>query len=168
MKLKALILVVIVAFTIADLSAQSKKKKELAGYTIDNYEVKCLGTGNDGTQVFMIYGYGKKPEKAILQAKRNAVHAVIFKGIYAGAPGCTNKPLVKSPSVEAEHQDYFNTFFAEGGAYLNYIALSGEGVRESVKIKGIYKVGIAVSVMNDQLRKELENQGIIKGLGSAF
>lgn len=168
MNTKTIFFVLLIITASLDISAQSKSKKAMAGYTIDNYEVKCLGTGKDGTQAIMVYGYGKKPEKAIIQAKRNAVHAVIFKGIYTGEPGCTKKPLVKDPSVENEYQDYFNTFFEEGGAYLNYVALSGEGARESVKIKKVYKVGIAVSIMKDQLREELERQGIIKSLGSGF
>lgn len=152
----------------APVNGQSKKKKQLAGYTIDNYEVECLGTGSDGTQILKIWGYGKKPDKAILQAKRNAVHAVIFKGIFAGQPGCTRRPLVNDANALETHKEYFDAFFDEGGKYLSFVATSGEGVKQSVKVGKQYKVAIGVSVMKEQLRKELENEGIIKGLNQGF
>ena len=166
--LNVISLCLLLAFLSSPAWSQTKRKKELAGYTIDNYEVECLGTGTDGTQILKIWGYGKKPDKAILQAKRNAVHAVIFKGIYAGKPGCTKQPLVKDPNAINEHSDYFDAFFEEGGKYLSFVAVSGDGVKESVKVGKQYKVAIAVSVMKDPLRKELENAGIIKSLNHGF
>lgn len=148
--------------------AQSKKKKELAGWTSSNYEVECMGTGMDGTQLVKVWGYGKKPDDAILQAKRNAVHAVVFKGIYAGKEGCMKKPLVTEPNAQQKHSDYFDSFFAAGGKYLQYISISGEGVQERVKVGKQYKVAIMVSVSHASLRKELEAAGIIKSLGGGF
>ncbi|MFN0048768.1 MAG: hypothetical protein ACKVOU_06570 [Cytophagales bacterium] len=152
--------------------AQTKKAKVLAGYTVDNYEVACIGVGTDGSKLIKIWGYGKKPEKAVLQAKSNALHAVIFKGITAASGGCQGiKPIASSFSVEEENQEYFNNFFAPGGAYLNYIAMAGEGGNnmDVTKVDNkTYKVGIVVSVMYDAVRSELEKAGIVKGLGSGF
>lgn len=151
------------------LSAQTRKEKKIAGYTVDNYEVECLGTGNEGTQLMKVWGYGKKPEDAVIQAKLNAVHAVIFKGIFAGAGGCMKRPLVSDPNTEEKNQDYFDTFFKPNGEYLSYIATSGEGVRESIKVdKKTYKVAISVSVQHSALRKKLEADGIVKKLGAGF
>jgi hypothetical protein len=152
--------------------AQNKKAKVLAGYTVDNYEVACIGVGTDGSKLIKIWGYGKKPEKAVLQAKSNALHAVIFKGITAASGGCQGiKPIASSFSVEEENQEYFNNFFAPGGAYLNYIAATGEG-GDNMDVTKIdsktYKVGIVVSVMYDAIRNELEKAGIVKGLNSGF
>jgi len=39
---------------------------------------------------------------------------------------------------------------------------------ESVKVGKEYKIGVVVSVSKDQLRKDLEAAGIIKGLSSGF
>ena len=149
-------------------SGQSKSKKEMAGYTIDNYELECMGTGMDGSQLIKVWGYGKKPDDAIIQAKRNAVHGVIFKGIISGKPGCFNKPLAESPSVEDKNADYFNEFFKNGGKYLNFIAISGDGMQDRIKVGKQYKVGIVVSVMHVALRKELESAGIVKRLDNGF
>ncbi|MDX2195655.1 MAG: hypothetical protein NW207_04500 [Cytophagales bacterium] len=166
-------ILIIISLTISTFAiAQNKKAKVLAGYTVDNYEVACMGVGTDGSKLIKIWGYGPKPEKAVLQAKTNAVHAIIFKGVTAATDGCQGiKPLASSMSVEQEFQEYFNTFFQPGGAYLNYIALSGEGGdnQDVTKVdKKTYKVGIIVSVMFDALRSDLEKAGIVKGLNSGF
>jgi len=146
---------------------QSKNKKKLAGYTIDNYEVECAGVGQEGTKLWKIWGYGKKPDAAILQAKRNAVHAAIFKGVYTGKCPKT-EPLITEPGVEEKNQDYFDKFFQNGGKYLDFVALSGDGMEERVKVGKQYKVAIIVSVMYSRLRKELENAGIVKSLNNGF
>ena len=164
------IVLLLAAFLMVSVSSfsQSKKKKALAGYTIDNYEMECLGTGMDGSQLIKVWGYGKKPDVAILQAKKNAVHGVIFKGIIAGKPGCMNKPLVTESGAEESHSDYFDAFFTDGGKYLSFVALSGDGMQERIKVGKQYKVAIFVSVMHAALRSELENAGIVKKLDSGF
>lgn len=149
--------------------AQTKKEKKMAGYVIGNYEVECMGTGMDGTQLIKVWGYGNKPDDAIYQAKKNAVHAVIFKGITGGKPGCMTRPLVTKPGAEVQHADYFNTFFTNGGHYLNFVSQSGDGSVDRIKVdKKQYKVGVIVAVKHAELRCELETAGIIPKLSSGF
>jgi len=158
----------VLAFTFLSLDAQTRKEKKIAGYIDQNYEVECLGTGTQGSQLLKVWGYGKNPEDAIIQAKRNAVHAVIFKGITAGQ-GCMKRPILTDPGIEQAQADYFEAFFAPAGKYLNYVALSGEGVQDRIKVdKRTYKVAINVSVMHTALRQELESAGIAKKLGAGF
>ena len=155
-------------FCCSTLFAQKKNKNLAAFY---NYEVQCMGAGMDGTQLVKVWGYGKKPNDAIEQAKKNAVQAVIFKGIANGERGCMQKPLVTSHGSEQQFQDYFNAFFQAGGKYLNYVNLSSDGSidpKDRLKIGKQYKVGVIVSVNHAQLRKELEAAGIIKKLGEGF
>jgi hypothetical protein len=150
------------------MEAQTRKEKKIAGYIDKNYEVECLGTGSQGSQLMKVWGYGKTPEDAVIQAKRNAVHAVIFKGITAGQ-GCMKRPLVTDAGVEQSKADYFNLFFAPAGKYLNFVSLSGEGVQDRIKVDNrTYKVAINVSVMHTALRQELEAAGIVKKLGAGF
>ncbi|MFA5815192.1 MAG: hypothetical protein WC865_06195 [Bacteroidales bacterium] len=150
------------------MQAQTRKEKKIAGYIDKNYEVECLGTGTQGSQLMKVWGYGKSPEDAVIQAKRNAVHAVIFKGITAGQ-GCMKRPLVTDPGAEQAKSDYFDLFFAPAGKYLNFVSLSGEGVQDRIKVdRKTYKVAINVSVMHTALRQELEAAGIVKKLGAGF
>ncbi|HNW54773.1 MAG TPA: hypothetical protein PKN21_10910, partial [Bacteroidales bacterium] len=89
-------------------------------------------------------------------------------GIQAGQ-GCMKRPLVTDPGVESAKSDYFDLFFEPAGKYLQFVAISGEGVQERIKVdKRTYKVAINVSVMHAALRQELESAGIIKKLGAGF
>lgn len=161
-------IIVLLLFAIT-ASAQSRKEKKMAGFVMGNYEVECIGTGMDGTQLIKVWGYGKKPEDAAYQAKKNAVHAIIFKGVNAGKPGCMTRPLVTKPGADVQHSDYFETFFTNGGHYLDFVSLSGDGTMDRIKVdRKQYKVGVIVSVKHAQLRKELETAGIINKLGQGF
>jgi hypothetical protein len=154
------------------VSAQARKKAEQATREW-RYELQCSGVGVDGTKLVKVFSYSKKADVAIEQAKKNAVHGMIFKG-YAGnsATRCPSAPpLSNNPAVEKEKAEYFESFFDDGGPYMKFVAVSGDGSiapGDRVKVGKEYKVGIVVSVMYDQLRKELENAGIIKGLSSGF
>ncbi len=166
-KLTVVIALFLITVTLA--CGQSRNQRRAAGYVIGNYEVECMGTGMDGTQLVKVWGFGKKPQDAIYQARKNAVHAVIFKGILGGKPGCMQRPLVNKPGAEVQHAQYFNNFFSDGGGYLRFVSQTGDGTVDRVKIDNrTYKVGVVVSVMHAQLRRELEAAGIIPPLGQGF
>lgn len=151
------------------ISGYSQKKKNPAAFY--NYEVECMGTGMDGTQLIKVWGYGKKPNDAVENAKKTAVQAVMFKGILSGKPGCMMRPLITDPGSEQQHQDYFTAFFKEKGKYLGFVTVSSDGSidpKDRLKVGKQYKVGVLVSVSHSALRKELESAGIIKPLGSGF
>lgn len=133
------------------------------------YEIECAGVGTDGTYLVKVWSYSKKANVALDQAKKNAVHGIVFKGFAGGAQGCTaQKPLASSPAIEQEKADFFDLFFADNGKYMKYVGSSGDQVGERVKVGKEYKVGVIVSVQKDALRKDLEAAGIIKGLSSGF
>lgn len=137
------------------------------------YEVQCAGVGTDGTKLVKVWSYSKKPTVAIEQAKKNAVHGMVFKG-YAGnsSTRCPSAPpLSNNPAIEQEKAEFFSVFFADNGKYMQFVSASNDGAiapEDRVKIGKEYKIGITVSVMYDQLRKELESAGVIKGLSSGF
>ena len=151
------------------LHGQSRKESKIAGYTIDNYEVECLGTGKNGTELFKIWGYGRKPDDAVIQAKKNAVHAIIFKGIATGISGCSSISLIQDINIESENAEFFNEFFDKDGEYLRYIEITGEGAEDVIKVNSrMYKISLAVSVNRDRLNSYLVQKKIIKAFGSQF
>ena len=167
--LRLVVIMLSITFCSMNLFAQRGRKNNVAAFY--NYEVQCMGTGMDGTQLIKVWGYGEKPNDAIEQAKKNAVHAVIFKGITAGAGGCMVRPLVTAPGAEQQFEDYFNAFFSERGNYLNFVNLSSDGSidpRDRLKVGKQFKVGVIVSVSHAQLRKELEAAGVLKKLDAGF
>ncbi len=163
---------VVSMFSAKNATAQAGNKAD-KDTKLWRYEVQCVGVGNDGTKLIKVFSYSKKADVAIEQAKKNAIHAVIFQG-YNGnsATGCpTQKPLANSPALEQEKAEYFDSFFADGGKYAKFVSVSGDGAvaaEDRMKVGKEYKVGVVVSVMYDLLRKDLEAAGIIRGLSSGF
>ena len=154
--------------------AQKRKKKKADEDTKAwRYEIECEGTGVKGTYLIKVWSYSKNPNVAIEQAKKNAVHGVIFRGFAGSGNGCrSQKPLVTQPNAEQVKASYFDPFFAAGGKYMKFVSASADGsvaAGDRLKVnKKEYKIGVVVSVMKDDLRKELEQAGIIKSLGAGF
>lgn len=131
------------------------------------YEIECAGVGPEGTYLVKVYTYSKKRELPMEQAKKNAVHGILFKG-YAGdrALNCaTQKPICTNPNIEFEKKEFFETFFQNGGKYMKYVFDSSDGninPADCMKVGKEYKVGVMISVSKDLLRKDLEAAGIIR------
>lgn len=135
------------------------------------YEVECVNTGVEGTYLLKVWSYSKSQTKALNEAKRNAVHAVIFRGFASNANCYQQSALATSPGVEEQYKDYFKAFFADGGKYLKYATNSNDGSiapEDRVKVGNQFKLGVTISVQKDLLRQELEQAGVIKRLDSGF
>jgi hypothetical protein len=168
-KVGSLILIALLGLT-SLVSAQARKKadKDTKNW---RYEIEAAGVGTQGSYLIKVWSYSKNPKVALEQAKKNAVHGVVFKG-FTGKPGVPGqKALASSPNVEQEKQEFFDDFFADNGKYMKYVSESGDGsiaAEDRLKAGKEYKIGIVVSVNVDALRKDLEAAGVIKGLSSGF
>jgi hypothetical protein len=132
------------------------------------YSIESTFTSKSGSKAFKIWSYSPNVEYGLELAKRNAVHGVIFKGI----PGSPDKrvegqmALLRSSSAESQNLAYFNNFFANGGPYLKFVSQGSDDAPEIVRVsKKELKIGIVVVVNSELLRKQLEEDGIIRKLG---
>lgn len=150
--------------------AQAKKRadKDTEAW---RYEIEAVQTGVQGTYLIKVWSYSKKPAVAIEQSKKNAIHGIIFKGITGKSSVPGQKPLASNVNLEEEKADYFKPFFNDGGKYLKFVSLTNDGAvaaEDRMKIGKEYKIGLVVSVNVSELRKDLENAGIIRSLSSGF
>jgi len=154
------------------LFAQKGKKKADRDTYNWRYELEVVATGIQGSYQLKVWSYSKKAETAIEQAKKNAVHGVIFRGFPANGRIQGKKPLSRNPNLEIEHADYFKDFFAEGGKYLKFVSLVNNGAiapGDRIKIsKKEYKIGVIISVDVSSLRNDLEAANIIKSMTNGF
>lgn len=159
-------------FLCFNVSAQKGKKKADTETNEWRYEVEAAGTGTQGSYQIKVWTYSNFPETATEQAKKNAVHAIIFKGFPANGRIQGQKPLARDSNLENEKADFFKEFFKEGGKFQKFVTLSNNGAiapGDRIKIsKKEYKIGVVVSVNVAGLRKDLEDAGIIKSLNSGF
>ncbi len=134
-----------------------------------NYELVCMGTGEDGLSVVKVFSYGRNVSSVIGKSKVNAVDAILFRG-YNCSGGRFVGPLVKSEEVERS-RSYFDEFYRTK-RYFQYVILSGDGsVNPMDRVKteiGLYKIGIGVVVRREALRKQLESDGVIRTMNNGF
>jgi hypothetical protein len=157
-------------FLALGVSAQAGKKAEKDTKEW-RYEVEVVQQGHEGTYLVKVWSYSKKPNIAIEQAKKNAVHGIIFKGVAASGRVPSQKALTNNPNLEMEKQEYFDDFFADGGKYLKFVNVTGDGsvaAEDRLKVGKEYKIGVVLSVNVDGLRKDLEAAGVVKSLSSGF
>lgn len=153
MKRLFLLLFACTLFSCINLSA--KDKENVLRYDVAPMESAAA----EGCYIFHVYVYNKSIPKED-EIRKAAVHAVIFRGVN------NYRPLAKGITAEQEHADYFKSFF--NGPCLSFAnVVEGTYTRTKVKKSG-YKVGCVVQVMKDQLRKELEQAGVIRSLTSGF
>ena len=172
-KNNVLLALLLMVFAFSSVNAQRRAKK-LANKDTQSwrYEIEAVQTGVQGTYLIKVWSYSKKPNVAIEQAKKNAVHGIIFRG-FAGkdrVPG--QKPIARNPNLENEKAEFFKEFFATGGKYLKFVSLTNDGAvaaGDRFKIgKKEYKIGVLISVNKERLRKDLEASGVIKSMNSMF
>ncbi|MDL2231681.1 hypothetical protein LJB85_02970 [Porphyromonadaceae bacterium OttesenSCG-928-L07] len=150
-----------------------KRKVKQANQDTDNwrYEIEMVSEGVNKSVVTKVWSYSTSVAVAMEQAKKNAVHAAIFKGIPGKESVNGKRPLVKGGDAD-ENSDFFKSFFANGGDYMRYVTLTNSGALDSgdsMKVsKKEYRVGVYVSINYNELRNYLQDKGIIKKLGSGF
>ena len=169
--MKAKVSVLLSVILLMSVFAIAQKQKANADTNNWRYEIEAVGVGSQGSYLIKVWSYSKKPVVAIEQAKKNAVHGIIFKGYVGAGRVSGQKPLSSNPNIEVEHADFFKEFFADGGKYMKYVNITNDGsvaAEDRLKIGKEYKIGVIVSVNVAELRKDLENAGIIRGLNSGF
>ena len=134
------------------------------------YESICSESGGTGSSYLIeVTSYVGDVRLALNQAKKNAIHAVLFKGVAGNDLGCTAKePLIKN-GVYNDNFEYFEDFFYNTRQYNQY-ATSPSGSAESTeKLKRkMNRVTFIISVNVDELRKKLEYDKIIEPMGAAL
>ncbi|MDE6235877.1 MAG: hypothetical protein K2M56_09025 [Muribaculaceae bacterium] len=171
MKRFATVILAIVAL-LCVMPASAKKYKWTYGDHV--CEVYTTGQGKNHTQLVKAWAVAKSADKAIEQAKMDAVTAALFSGIgfdeKTHGMGVSNlRPLVTGDQYR-EHEGLFQEFFKQG-TFLQYVKEvnsaypSGEN---NMACPGGRRVGINLVVDYPALRHWLEENGVIKGLGGHF
>lgn len=128
-----------------------------------SYQTECLGKSMDGNQTLRVWASGRNKADAIEQAKKKAVYDVTFTGINAGGGECNAYPVVDEPNARKKYEDYFDLFFADGGAYSKYVTLENQkkSAMDRFKGDGTETYGIIVTVNRSALRLRYESDNII-------
>jgi len=141
-------------------------QRRIAGYY--EYQTECLGVELDGSQTLAVHGSGRNRTDAIEQAKKNGIRDVLFKGVASGKPGCNAKPMLMEVNAQQKTEAYFNTFFADGGPYKQYITSQDGSDLHFEVIKTRKKAGsqktyrVIIRVLSPKLKQKLIEDKILK------
>ncbi len=170
--LSLILLLLLITAEVTTAQERHSRRERRAHYSSNyNFEVEIMGVGQDGTKVMKVWGYGRRVEDAVIEAKMNAVASVIFVGIPGGHGAAATPPLLRDPNAAEKHAEYFEKFFEPGGKYQQFLALTTDGMpsgQDRLKIKNGFKVAIYAQVRYDALRKQLEADGIARRLDHGF
>ena len=150
-------------------SEPSSSKVAMGGtinYVIPPYTIEGAGTGIQGTYLVKISLIAKKPgDVSDQEFLRCAIHGVLFRGFNSTEFRQHQRPMAGNALSEQQYADFYNTFFKQTFQQYGQAVSSSRSVMKTGKE---YQVSAVVSVMKDQLRKDLTQQGVVKGLNSGF
>lgn len=139
------------------------KSNEVSTASFHSYITECLGKNMDGTHTLRVWASGRNRADAIKQAKKKAVYDMVFIGIQAGSGECNAYPIVDDANARKKHEEYFDGFFAEGGAYSQYVTTVNQKKSSVDKFRGdgTVMLGIIVSVNRSALEQRFVSDNII-------
>lgn len=129
-------------------------------------EVTCDAVGAEGLQIVTVAGVARNDRDALVEAQKNAVKAILFRGVQTSV--CTVPAMLRSSDITTEANTYLTRMFATGGTYAGYIAFAGDQVETRIKVGRDVKVGTTIVVSTLRLRQDLEQAGILRAMGSEF
>ena len=167
-KISHLIVLVLLAVAVSSCGAARKTVSSTTAPASASASITQMGTATDGSYIVSVTQSGASVAAALQKAKKEAVRAVLFDGLTSSVSTTIQKPIVADRAAEIQYGEYFAKFFNEGGAYLNFVAETPGRTVVPVKTGSGYKITIFLTVKKDALRKEMENNGIIKKLGQGL
>jgi hypothetical protein len=167
--MKKIAIFLLCIFSLVPFASAKDKVEDM--YTYDVEAIKGSASA-PGRVVFKVWSYGKVDKLTRDLFKRNAVHALIFKGIPASDDSSTNKGVrALAPDSYDSNRETYDSFFGSG-EYLKYVELGNDGNilpgdRRKISNKE-YKVGMICIVNKVALRNFLKAKNIIKELGAGY
>lgn len=161
MKKQLYLIAVITALILA--GCKSKEAATITTTAFHQYTTECLGKSMDGSQTLRVWASGRNRADAIEQAKKKAVYDMVFTGIQAGSGECNAYPIVDEANARKKYEDYFDLFFADGGAYSKYVSISNQKTSAMQRYQGdgTQTFGIVVTVNRSALRQRFVSDNII-------
>ncbi len=133
-----------------------------------NYQTECVTIETDAYVTIKIWDNKKGAKYNAEQARKDAIHAILYSGI-SGGNGCTTQPPILNKTEEQEQfKSIEKSFFSKNGKWSMFVrsAIIETTLPTNLGNKN-WKV-FQVAISKNELRKYLEEQKIIKSLNNGF
>jgi hypothetical protein len=130
--------------------------------TIENYpsEIKLINKPDASRCVISGNGYSKSTDEAVSEAEKNIFNVILFQGI-AGTD--LERPMIEnSAEIKNAHDSYFKNLLDNKG-YKKFITERSN--TSSNIVKGGFQAQTTLTINLIALRKDLEDNGIIRKFG---
>ena len=130
-----------------------------------NYDSRIVSTELDGSYNIRAFGRGRNAVVAYDEARKQAVYDILFNGVQSSNSRISSlRPLMLEVNAKDKYEDYFNTFFADGGAYRNFTSLHDTRIlTENWHNNGLQVlVQVSVTVNRQALKQKLIEDNILK------
>ena len=139
-------------------------------FTLSNnyYQTECVSLETNGYITFKIWNTKSGKSYKAEQARKDAIHAILFSGI-GGTNGCATQTAILDNIEKTEKfKSIEKDFFSSNGKWAQFTTSSATEstlpANLGAKNWKVYKV----SVSKDALKKYLEEKSIIKSLNTGF
>ncbi|MBQ6571113.1 MAG: hypothetical protein IIX31_00310 [Alistipes sp.] len=127
-------------------------------------ETTFLNDIGDGSITVRASGLGKTVANARLQARKQAVRDIIFKGVNVPNNSMLSKPIVTEVNAAQKYQSFFNVFFADNGDWKKFVSNQDNKPTKHVYKETTLQVKEYMTVRVDvfALKNYLIENGIVK------
>ncbi len=133
-----------------------------------NFQAECVSIEVDGYVTLKIWDTKKGLRYKSEQARKDAIHAILYSGISGGA-FCTTQPPVLDQAEEQENFKFVEKkFFAKKGKWSTFSWTSAKETSIPSRLGASQWNIFQVSISKNELRKYLEEKKIIKSLATGF
>lgn len=132
------------------------------------YQVECMSIETDGYITIKIWHTKKGAKYKPEQARKDALHAILYSGIAGGASCSTQIPILNKVEEQENFRSIEKSFFSKGGKWSLYTrsAVTETTLPANIGVNN-WKV-YQVSISKNELRKYLEEKKIITSLTNGF
>lgn len=155
-------------FLLFSIESNAQRKKDFNDSWDGNFDIEYIREAKATQNIvpLKVSAVGKTREEATWRSKRNAVAAIMFRGVSGSA---VTSPLLGRDvnKIHDEHKAFFDDFFSIKGDFNRFVNMPAEvAPQDIIKIKKIgFEVSAICEVNYSELRKYLEDKVIIKKFG---
>ena len=146
--------------------ASAPKPPTAANWMAGTYELDCDRVGQEGEQVVTVWTTAKSVDRALAEARRNAVRGVLLRGL--STTRCEVPPLLRPADITPEASRYLATFFAAGGQYEGYVSRAGDEAMDKVTVRDGVRVASLIVVARCRLQADLDKARVIRGFSGGL
>lgn len=133
-----------------------------------NYQTECVAIESNGFITIKIWDSKRGSRYKIEQARKDAIHAVLYSGI-AGNRGCTTQyPILNNSKNQENFKKIEKDFFSRNGKWSTFTQSASVETTLPANLGSRNWKVYQVSVSKNNLRKFLEEQNIINTLTKGF